>query len=100
MMRRGFVGHASWARAGAAAMQRAIADRTAGRILMGHSPGKRDQAPRIMQVVVPCAYSLPCESSTRPSAVAGCLPLWTIVALARIGPVCRVIGRTRLALIS
>ena len=51
-------------------------------------------------VPVPCAYSFPSASSTRPSAVATVRPRWTTEPRQRTRPVAAVSGRTKFALTS
>src|SRR5690348_610929 len=72
----------------------------------GHAVGDCSQlallagTSKTKQVVVACAYSLPCSSSTRASAVAICRPARITVPTARSGPVLCDAGRTMFKLSS
>lgn len=72
----------------------------------GHAVGDCSQlallagTSKTKQVVVACAYSLPCSSSTRASVVAICRPAWITVPTARSGPVLCDAGRTMFKLSS
>jgi hypothetical protein len=67
-----------------------------GRVVARASPvAVADQLLRTSSVLVPCAYSFPAVSTTRPSAVATVLPLCTTAPVHRRRPVDDVIGRTK-----